>query len=188
MIILATDFVTDDYPHLDTARLSLRAFKPDDLAYLQSFALRPAFWRYLPGPEPVAELIEAYLEARLQAQAMTDTADWHFAIEARDTGLLIGTARLSIQSREHANASLAVSLDSDHWRQGFAKEALAALVDFGFDTLGLHRLSALIDAENKAGIALAEAGGFTREGILKENLRLRGQWRDSAVYARLSAG
>ncbi len=176
-----------DYPHLDTARLSLRAFRPDDLAYLQSFALRPAFWRYLPGPEPMAELIEAYLEARLLAQEAGNINDWHFAIEARDSGLLVGTARLSIQSREHANASIAVSLDSDHWRLGLGRDALAALVDFGFETLGLHRLSALIDAENKAGIALAEAGGFSREGLLKDNLRLRGQWRDSLIYARLSA-
>ncbi len=175
-----------DYPQLDTPRLLLRGFRDDDLAFMQVFALRPALWRYLPGPEPTAELVAAYHEARLQAQMLGQSGDWHFAAEQRDSGCMIGTARLSIQSREHNNGSVAVSLDSDTWRQGLGREALAALVAFGFAELGLHRLSALVDVENIASQHIAEACGFAREGLLRQNFNLRGQWRDSLLYGLLN--
>lgn len=184
----------DDYPQLETSRLLLRGFRDDDLAYLQAFALRPILWRYLPGPEPTAELVAAYHEARLLAQAEAalsgrdDSGDWHFAVESRDFGFIIGTGRLNIQSREHGNGAVAVSLDSEHWGQGLGREVLGALCDFGFEAIGLHRLSALIDAENLPSQHIAAACGFVREGLLRQNFRLRGVWRDSYLYARLNPG
>ncbi len=172
----------DDHPELQTPRLRLRGFSADDLPYLQAFAVRPAFWRYLPGPEMTADLVEAFLAARLSTPA---TNDWHFCLEHGGLGLPVGTARFTVASPEHRQGNIAISLDSDHWRRGYAGEVLAALVRFGFDDLGLHRLAALTDAENIAAQKLLEAGGFQCEGRLRENFLVRGVWRDSLLYARL---
>lgn len=178
---------TSDYPSFDSPRLILRGFRDDDLAFLQSFAVRPAFWRYLPGPEMTPDLIAAYFEARLEAQAMGEGGDWHFALESRDLGFILGTARLTIQSREHGHGNVAVSLDSDHWGLGLGREAMGALSHFALEVLGLHRLSGLVDAENKPAQRMMETNGFEREGLLRQNFRLRGVWRDSLLYARLAA-
>ena len=174
----------DTHPEFETQRLRLRGFMADDLPYLQAFAVRPAFWRYLPGPEMSADLVEAFLAARL---ANPGQADWHFCLEHAALGLPIGTARLTIASSEHRQGNIAVSLDSDHWRQGYGREALLELVRFGFADLGLHRLAALTDAENLAGQALLAACGFRSEGRLRENFLVRGTWRDSLLYARLES-
>ncbi len=174
--------MTDEHPELQTPRLCLRGFKADDLPYLQAFAVRPAFWRYLPGPEMTADLIEAFLEARL---ANMGQGDWHFCLEHAVLGLPIGTARFTIASPEHRQGNIAISVDSDHWRQGYAGEAMAALVRFGFDDLGLHRLAALTDADNLAAQKLLASHGFRCEGRLRENFLVRGTWRDSLLYARL---
>lgn len=174
------------YPELATARLRLRGFRRDDLPYLQAFAVRPALWRYLPGPEVTAELVEAFLEAQLIAQAEPGGRDWQFCVEHGGFGLPIGTARVSISSPEHRQGTVALSIDSDHWRQGYGREVLAVLTEMGFSDLGLHRLSALADTENLAGRRLLLAGGYAEEGILRGNFQLRGSWRDTALFARIN--
>lgn len=176
--------MTGDHPELPTERLRLRGFVADDLPYLQAFAVRPAFWRYLPGPEMSADLVEAFLAARL---ASPSNSDWHFCLEHAGLGLPIGTARFTIASPEHRQGNIAVSLDSDHWGQGYAREALAALARFGFEDLGLHRLAALTDTENLPAQKMLAACGFRREGLLRGNFRVRGGWRDSLLYARLES-
>jgi len=49
-----------------------------------------------------------------------------------------------------------------------------------------HRLYAQIDTENAASIALAEKLGFSREGHQRLDTLIRGEWRDTLIYARLS--
>lgn len=175
-----------DFPEIETKRLTLRAFRADDLPYLQAFAVRPAFWRFLPGPELSADLLEAFLAQAMAEAANPARRDWPFCVAHRERALCIGSGRLSITNPEHGQGSVAVSLDSDYWGQGFGAEALAALCDLGFEGLGLHRLSAVADAENAAAHRMLEACGFQHEGTLRGHLQLRGQWRDSRLYARLA--
>jgi len=179
---------SDLFPQIETARLLLRAFRADDLPFFQSFALRPAFWRYLPGPEPTADLVEAFvLGLASRADTIPASGDFHFCIEDRAASLPIGSGRLSIASREHGQGNVAVSLDGDHWGRGLGREAMAGLVHWGFSDLGLHRISALVDTENAPARKMLVACGFREEGHLHQNLRVRGEWRDSLLFARLAA-
>lgn len=69
--------------------------------------------------------------------------------------------------------------------QGLAREAVSAVVDYGFSTLGLRRIYADTDPENEPSVRLLRALKFQEEG------RLRGQWkthigiRDSLIFGRL---
>jgi RimJ/RimL family protein N-acetyltransferase len=68
---------------------------------------------------------------------------------------------------------------------GYATETAKALLKLGFDTLGLHRISATCDVLNKASFNVLEKIGMKREGHLKEDIYLRNRWRDSYIYAIL---
>jgi len=76
-------------------------------------------------------------------------------------------------------------LRRDQWRGGIAREAVARIVEFGFDDLGLRRIFADVDPENIGSITLLERLGFQYEG------RLRGEWethigvRDALIYGLL---
>jgi RimJ/RimL family protein N-acetyltransferase len=59
-------------------------------------------------------------------------------------------------------AVLAFYLARDYWGRGLATEAGAAFVRHGFETLGLRRIHAGMNAENKASIRVVEKLGFTR--------------------------
>ena len=70
-------------------------------------------------------------------------------------------------------------------RQGIATEAVSAMLDHCFGELELHRVQAFIQPDNSVSRALAEKLGFRCEGVLRDNLRVGGAWRDEMLYALL---
>ena len=70
-----------------------------------------------------------------------------------------------------------------HARNGLMREAMLQTVDHAFGHLGLHRLEANIQPDNRASIALARSAGFRLEGFSPRYLLIGGQWRDHERYA-----
>jgi RimJ/RimL family protein N-acetyltransferase len=73
------------------------------------------------------------------------------------------------------------------WGCGLISEAMATVVDHGFVRLGLHRIWATCLPENPASSRVLERLHFRREGLLREGLRIHGEWRDAQLYALLAA-
>ncbi len=65
--------------------------------------------------------------------------------------------------------------------------AVAAVVDFGFTKLRLHRVEAACIPENIPSIAVLERNGFTREGYARGYLKIDGAWRDHVLFGRLES-
>jgi len=73
----------------------------------------------------------------------------------------------------------------EYWSRGIGTEAAGALIRFGFEKLGLHRIIAKCDPMNMASWRVMEKTGMRREGRLRENVKIRGEWRDSLLYSIL---
>ena len=71
---------------------------------------------------------------------------------------------------------------------GYANEAVAALLDWGFEHLELNRVEADIDPRNTPSARLLERLGFLREGHLRERWIVDGEICDSWIYGLLRAG
>ena len=76
-------------------------------------------------------------------------------------------------------------LRPDFWGRGCAAEAAGALLALGFEQLQLHRIQASCDPENAGSRRVLEKLGLQLEGRLRQNLQLRGQWRDSLQWSLL---
>ncbi|OGS41586.1 MAG: hypothetical protein A3K67_04290, partial [Euryarchaeota archaeon RBG_16_62_10] len=99
---------------------------------------------------------------------------------------LIGTAGYYRWAKEGArNAHMGYDLVREHRGKGIMREALSAIIDFGFRQMKLHRIQIQTDPRNAASMRLAEALGFKREGVLREDQLFRGKWVDDAVYSLL---
>ncbi len=59
------------------------------------------------------------------------------------------------------------------------------MLDFCFGELGIHRVQAFIHPDNTASRKLVEKLGFRCEGLLRDNLRVSGVWRDDMLFALL---
>jgi RimJ/RimL family protein N-acetyltransferase len=170
---------------LRTERLLLRPLRPGDLEHLQRYATRPEFYRYLPIPEQTRETVTTFLEQQLAEAARPDKKTWVFGVEPFDVGRIVGTVRITIVSQEEHTADMGYALDSDFYRRGYMTEAARAVLDFGFHELGLRRIWATADVENRASWRVLERIGMKRERSLQRDKLLRGAWRDSYLYTIL---
>ena len=87
---------------------------------------------------------------------------------------------------EQEEGELWYLLAPDRWGRGLVTEAAARLVEHAFADLALHRVWASCLPENPASARVLEKLGFRREGLLRQNLRIHGAWRDSWLYAILA--
>ena len=81
---------------------------------------------------------------------------------------------------------LAYKMDKDLLRQGYASEAVLAVVELAFHGLNLHRIEANILPRNAASLALARRCGFQEEGLSPKYLRINGVWEDHIHMVRLN--
>lgn len=179
--------MTDAFPSFRTQRLILRAFASEDEAAFQSFAVKEEFWKFLPGPALTPELVSRFIAARVEDAANPSGRDWLFAVEEKQMKRAIGMVRLSIAASEHRQGNIGFSFDGSIRSKGYASEAMQAALRFGFAELGLHRMTALADVENERSHAALKKLGFRHEGRLRQNFLVRGQWRDSDLFALLRA-
>jgi [ribosomal protein S5]-alanine N-acetyltransferase len=109
----------------------------------------------------------------------------NFAIRLRPTGTLIGSVGLRDIDPEHLQAELGFWIGRDWWGNGYAREAASAVIGFGFNSLGLNRISAHHMARNPAAGRVLQAAGMQREGLLRQRVRKWGSYEDVVVYAIL---
>jgi [ribosomal protein S5]-alanine N-acetyltransferase len=97
---------------------------------------------------------------------------------------IVGVVNLSqIFYRGFQNAYLGYYVDVDFAGLGLMSEGLRLAIDYAFNTLGLHRVEANIQPENRASINLVNRLGFTKEGFSRKYLKINGEWRDHERWA-----
>ncbi len=109
----------------------------------------------------------------------------NFAIRLLPGSPLIGSASLRDIDHEHLQAELGFWIGRDWWGQGYASEAAAAVIRFGFETLGLNRICAHHMARNPASGQVLLHVGMQREGLLRERVKKWGVYEDVVLYAIL---
>ena len=183
------------FPPILTPRLRLRAFQQEDANDLYEYLSDPGVYRFEPG-EPLSPQ-----EARKTALAMSMEASF-WAIELlrsapqgnpkRDK--VIGQLSFSqISSLEKNTWELGYILSPFYQRQGYAHEAAAALLDFGFREWKIYRVVAHCNPENSASWKLLEKLGFRREAHhIRDNFFNRDAngnplWIDTLTYAILAS-
>jgi ribosomal-protein-alanine N-acetyltransferase len=160
---------------LETFRLSLREFSPDDVDALALILSDAETMRYYPKPFDRAA-VEQWIARNLCRYAEDGHGLW--AMVLKSTGELIGDCGLTVQIVDGAKElEIGYHVRRDRWGQGLATEAARACRDFGFSRLGLDRLISLIRPENVPSRRVAEKNGMT---VWKEV-----KWRDLShlVYA-----
>jgi len=69
--------------------------------------------------------------------------------------------------------------------KGYGTEALEIMVDYLFLSKDVMRIQAQTDQRNVASKKLLEKVGFKKEGTLRKNFFIRGEWTDDYIYSIL---
>ena len=169
---------------LMTARLRLRDFELEDYQAVHAFATDLAVVRYVDWGPNTPEETRAFLrEARASADVSPRRRYALAVVVQSDPERLIGSIELRMVSCEHRRGEIGYVLAREAWGLGYATEATRRLLAFGFDELGLHKVSATCDPENRASMAVLTKNGMHQEGTLRDHVYARGQWRDRLLLS-----
>ncbi|MGH2614970.1 MAG: GNAT family N-acetyltransferase [Thermomicrobiales bacterium] len=170
---------------LKTERLILRELQETDWQALHAIESLPEVARFQSfEPRTVAES-RAYIRDAIRGAADSPRLTYDLAVVLADEDRLIGRCGLGISESEPREAVLWYTLHPDQWGRGYTTEAARAVVNFGFRELRLHRIWADCDPANIASWRVLEKLGLRREGHLRENAWINGEWVDSFIYAIL---
>lgn len=148
-------------PILETPRMTFRHLEPRDLDDLYALYSDPEIRRYFPEGTLTRTETREELEWFLNRHPeQPDLGLW--ATIHKPSGVFIGRCGLLPWKIDGVDEVEIAYLIAKPWqRQGLGAEAAKALVRYGFETLGLKRLIALIDPEHTASIRTAEKAGLT---------------------------
>jgi ribosomal-protein-alanine N-acetyltransferase len=168
---------------LRTERLVLRPFRAGDHAAVHAFAGDPDVVRWMDWGPNTPEETAIFLGLALLSETESPRTAYRFAVVRAADDAVIGSAELHVESREHRRGTMGYLIAPAAQGQGFATEAAAVLLRFGFAVAGLHRITATCDPENVGSARILEKIGLRREGHLRDHYLIRGEWRDRLLYA-----
>jgi RimJ/RimL family protein N-acetyltransferase len=105
----------------------------------------------------------------------------------KETEEIIGCVLIRMNDEVNRQAEIGFHFHPAHWGRGYAREAAAGLIAYGFETMRAHRIHGVADARNAASIRVMERLGMRREACLRENCFVKGEWCDEVVYALLAS-
>ena len=126
------------FPKLETERLRLRELTLLDAETLFQYFSKESVIRYF-GMDSFENIEQA--KTTIQTFKIVMKRAVYFAGESRKrTGQLIGTCGFHLINNHHKRAEIGYELDDTYWGQGYATEALQAILTYGFETLQLIRV------------------------------------------------
>lgn len=171
-----------------TPRLILRTFRTEDLEPLLAFHRDPDVVRYVPFAPRDREAMATVLERKVGSTVLRQEGDLiELAVTLAADGTVVGDVLLALRSLEHQTIEVGYIFSPEHGRNGYATEAVRALLDVAFGELGARRVTARVDARNQASRALLDRLGVRQEAYLVENEWFKGELSDEVDYAVLAS-
>lgn len=173
---------------LETARLLIRPYRPDDLAALHDIHRRPEVVRYVSWPAHTS-LSESrlLLETRMAVPGLAKDGDkLVLAATEKLSGRLLGEVALILNDHALLQGEIGFILHPYSQGCGYAFEAAAAMLQIGFQTCGLRRIIGRCDARNTASAGLMVRLGMRREAHFRQSEWIKGEWIDRLIYASLA--
>jgi ribosomal-protein-alanine N-acetyltransferase len=172
-------------PILQTDRLRLRPFRASDLKAVHALYGDGENLRYW-GVEPSPSLDSTRKMMRWHiAGAPRHYMIW--AVEEKKSKRVVGMINYFRRDLRERRVEVGWLIQPDVQGKGYMTEAGRALLRYLIDTLGVHRVEALIRPENKPSAALAKRLGFRLEGgPIRDRWLVDGQWRSVMLYGLIA--
>lgn len=164
-------------------KIQLREVKEEDWQSIHSYASIEEVCKYQPWGPNTEEESKAYVNDIIEDALVKPRTRYAYAIV--EEGSVIGVCELNIRDRTNERGEIAYILHPDRWGYGFASEAARTLLNFSFEELGLHKVSATCNPENNASKRVLAKLGMKKEGVLRDDLKMRDGWRDSLLFSIL---
>ena len=174
-----------EFPQLETDRLTLREMTLADAEfYFRHFNNdKIVEGCCFPGPkslEAAKKELELYCIKPYQ-----ENRGIRWGIVKKEDDELIGTCGFYDWNTTARRAETGYDLEPAYWGRGVMTEAMRAVLEYGYEKMGLNRIQAIIDSENTRSMRLVQRLGFKKEGVLRQRSYFNGEFRDDVVFSLL---
>ena len=166
---------------ITTDRLIMRHFELSDAQRVSELCNNYNIYKStltLPFPYPIESAL-AWIPTH--EENFTKDKSYEFAIIDKTTGVLYGAIALS-NNQKHKNGEIAYWVGEEYWGNGYATEALKAIIDFAFTEKGYHKVWGRFFTSNPSSGRVMEKAGMIKEGLLAEHIVKEGKFLDLAFY------
>ncbi len=161
---------------IETERLILRRFEFSDAdAVFRNWASDEKVQAMYSEPVyPTIEAVKGLLDKYIGSYEMEDNYRW--AVIGKDAGECIGQIAYFLVDNKNHFAEIEYCIGASHQHMGYATEAARAVIAFGFDSIGLHKVQICTKTINAASKRVIEKCGLTYEGTLRDYFYMNGEY------------
>lgn len=175
-------------PYLESERLTLQRFTRRDATSLDE-AIRESLTdlnQWLPWARMDYTASDTTAFIRESIQAWREERAWDYSIKSKeDSRTHVGNISFWTVSKLGKIAEIGYWVRSTETSRGVCTEAVQLLLDEVFNSLGYHKIVLRVAVGNDPSDRVAQKLGFTREGVLREELLIRGNWVDHTLWSLL---
>jgi [ribosomal protein S5]-alanine N-acetyltransferase len=171
---------------LETDRLLIREFLSSDFDAFHQYVQSEHHWCSTPDEQPPStERVEDLIKHFLLTQTNGRRAEFHLAAVDKFSNEFVGAVDLGTFA-PWRQGTLGWGITVKRVGHGLATEMGQAMLQFAFGALGLHRVQAKCRAENHASRRIMAKLGMREEGVMRDNMFVRGEWWSTVQGAILS--
>ncbi len=170
----------------ETDRLLIRDARASDADDFYQYMRLETYWRDVPIEAPTVEFVTSLVNRCIENQSENPRTDYFLAAVDKGSEELVGEAILHVRSIRWRQGEIGWGVSASRTGHGLATEIGRAMLRYGFDILGVHRVFAQCRVENLASRRIMAKLGMREEGVLRENVLARGEWWSSAQSSILS--
>jgi ribosomal-protein-alanine N-acetyltransferase len=163
-------------------RVIIREHVAADLPDYADWQCDPAVGEYVSFLPRTREEAEASLRDAIEQQTEPDRVRFFVAIEHKDNGGILGGAGITLID-EHTG-DIGWFLRKEYWGLGYATEAAALMIRFGFEDIGLRTITAVCRKENSGSRRMMQKCGFRFERATENRLEYTltyTDWKNNAA-------
>jgi ribosomal-protein-alanine N-acetyltransferase len=172
-------------PTLHSERLVLRPLEMRDAPQMLLLRSNPNLMKYIPRPLTLT-IEDAKKKIRAMHLSMLKNGNINWALTLKDSDEMIGVMGFATVYPEHKRAEIGYMMLEEHHGKGYLTEILPKIIQYAFDTMGMHSLEAIIDPRNTASEKVLIKLGFRKEAHFIENHFFNGEFIDSVHYCLLN--
>lgn len=170
-----------------TDRLTLRLMTLNDAEAIYSYRSLPEVNTYTYTPVWASlDTAIAHVEKHVPMIANPKSGFSNWMIVRNDTDDVVGDVFLNRDTEMKGATEIGYMFHPDHAGQGFATEAVRAVLRIGFEDWGEHRIYARVDEENVGSVRVCEKLGMRQEARFIENDKRGNVWSNELIFAMLN--
>ena len=169
--------------NFSTERLLLRGIRLSDAESMLKYRSNPQISKFQYWEPKTIRDAETFISTSISKVVNMPNTWYQVGIFIKNE--LIGDIGINFLEFDNLQVEIGYTLSLEYQGRGYATEAVAGVINYLFNNLNKHRITASVDPNNIKSIALLERMGMRKEAHFRKSIWFKKEWTDDVIYAIL---